>query len=74
MKQIHIVKSEEVAKVYLIITSILKVSRKKYIKMVILKLFFSLSSDSTFSKCHDNVMKTIVLPQGFGIALKLQVV
>lgn len=41
--------------------------------MVILKLLFSLASDY-FSKCHDNVMKTILLPQVFGIALKLHVV
>lgn len=41
--------------------------------MVILKLLFSLASHS-FSKCHDNVMKTILLPQVFGIALKLHVV
>lgn len=42
--------------------------------MVILKLLFPLPSNSAFSKCHDNVMKTILLPQGFGIALKVQVV
>lgn len=34
--------------------------------MDILKLFYLLPSNSSFNNWHDNVIKTILLPQGLG--------